>query len=162
MAHNGRVNIIGPNTGDIFSLYDRIPVQQKSTQYRNALTGTWNNNMLSTAFFSSENIRIIQNAIKKGVYTASNGNFVISDQDEDTLKIIMRSIFLQNSKNNDNDIKNQIIELNDKVVRYAVPQIYGEAEGYIRYKHDVSTLATPIERPLSTYHNNELEFKKFF
>ena len=74
----------------------------------------------------------------------------------------MRSIFLQNSKNNDNDIKNQIIELNDKVVRYAVPQIYGEAEGYIRYKHDVSTLATPIERPLSTYHNNELEFKKFF
>ncbi len=162
MAHNGRVNIIGPNTGDIFSLYDRIPVQQKSTQYRNALTGTWNNNMLSTAFFSSENIRIIQNAIKKGVYTASNGNFVIADQDEDTLKIIMRSIFLQNSKNNDNDIKNQIIELNDKVVRYAVPQIYGEAEGYIRYKHDVSTLATPIERPLSTYHNNELEFKKFF
>ena len=162
MAHNGRVNIIGPNTGDIFSLYDRIPVQQKSTEYRNALTGTWNNNMLSTAFFSSENIRIIQNAIKKGVYTASNGNFVIADQDEDTLKIIMRSIFLQNSKNNDNDIKNQIIELNDKVVRYAVPQIYGEAEGYIRYKHDVSTLATPIERPLSTYHNNELEFKKFF
>ena len=162
MAHNGRVNIIGVNTGDIFSLYDKIPVQQKSTQYRNALTGTWNNNMLSTAFFSSDNIRIIQNAIKKGVYSASNGNFVISDQDEDTLKIIMRSIFLQNSKNSDNNIKNQIIELNDKVVRYAVPQIYGEAEGYIRYKHDVSTLATPIERPLSTYHNNELEFKKFF
>jgi len=162
MAHNGRVNIIGPNTGNIFSLYDKIPVQQKSTQYRNALSGTWNNNMLSTAFFSSDNIRIIQNAIKKGVYSASNGNFVISDQDEDTLKIIMRSIFLQNSKNNDCNIKNQIIELNDKVVRYAVPQIYGEAEGYIRYKHDVSTLATPIERPLSTYHNNELEFKKFF
>tara|TARA_B100001093_G_scaffold83901_1_gene75440 strand:- start:25105 stop:25593 length:489 start_codon:yes stop_codon:yes gene_type:complete len=162
MAHNGRVNIIGVNTGDIFSLYDKIPVQQKSTQYRNALTGTWNNNMLSTAFFSSDNIRIIQNSIKKGVYSASNGNFVISDQDEDTLKIIMRSIFLQNSKNSDNNIKNQIIELNDKVVRYAVPQIYGEAEGYIRYKHDVSTLATPIERPLSTYHNNELEFKKFF
>lgn len=162
MAHNGRVNIIGPNTGDIFSLYDRIPVQQKTTQYRNALTGTWNDNLLSTTFFSSENIRIIQNAIKKGVYTASNGNFVISDQDEDTLKIIMRSIFLQNSRNNDSDIKNQIIELNKKVINYAVPQVYGEAEGYVRYKHDVSTLATPIERPLSTYHNNELEFKKFF
>ena len=162
MAHNGRVNIIGPNTGNIFSLYDRIPVQQKSTEYRNALAGTWNNNILSTTFFSSENIRILQNAIKKGVYTASNGNFVIGDQDEDTLKIIMRSIFLQNSRNNDNNIKQQIINLNDKVIKYAVPQIYGEAEGYVRYKHDVSTLATPIERPLSTYHNNELELKKFF
>ena len=162
MAHNGRVNIIGPNTGNIFSLYDRIPVQQKTTQYRNALAGTWNDNLLSTAFFSSENIRIIQNAIKKGVYTASNGNFVISDQDEDTLKIIMRSIFLQNSRNNDSNIKQQIIDLNKQVVNYSVPQIYGEAEGYVRYKHDVSTLATPMERPLSTYHNNELEFKKFF
>lgn len=162
MAHNGRVNIIGPNTGDIFSLYDRIPVQQKTTQYRNALTGTWNDNLLSTAFFSSENIRIIQNAIKKGVYTASNGNFVISDQDEDTLKIIMRSIFLQNSRNNDSNIKKQIVDLNKQVVNYAVPQVYGEAEGYVRYKHDVSTLATPMERPLSTYQNNELEFKKFF
>ena len=162
MAHNGRVNIIGPNTGNIFSLYDKIPVQQKSTQYRNALSGTWNNNMLSTAFFSSDNIRIIQNAIKKGVYSASNGNFVISDQDEDTLKIIMRSIFLQHSSNLPTNITQQVESLNKLVLDYAIPQICGEAEGYVKYKNDVSTLPVPLNRALSTYSNNILELKNFF
>ena len=28
--YNGRINIMGPNTGDVFQLYDRIPVDKKA------------------------------------------------------------------------------------------------------------------------------------
>jgi hypothetical protein len=52
--------------------------------------------------------------------------------------------------------------LNQMVLNYCIPQIYGEAQGYIKYKNDVSTLAVPIDRPVSTYTNNSLELKKWF
>ena len=56
---------------------------------------TSSDGLCSAAFFSKENIQIIQNAIKAGVYKLSNGNFVVGNQNEDTLKIIMRSIYLE-------------------------------------------------------------------
>ena len=74
----------------------------------------------------------------------------------------MRSIFLQFSNNNPNNITGQIKNLNELVINYSVPQIMGEAEGYLNYKRDVSTLAIPLERPKSTYHTNTLKQKKFF
>ena len=51
--------------------------------------------VLSDTFFSSQNIQLLQNSIRAGVYNMSNGKFTIGPQDCDTLKIIMRSIFLQ-------------------------------------------------------------------
>ena len=57
-------------------------------------------------------------------------------QDPDVLKIIMRSIFKQYSKNNAQDIstKQQIEALNKLVLDYAIPQVYGSAQGYMKYK----------------------------
>lgn len=159
---NGRVNILGNNTMDCFHLYDKIPIAQGDTYYRNALTGNWQNNLLSDAFFSAENMQIIQNGIKAGVYNKSNGRFQIADQDPAVLKMIMRSIFLQNSKNLQTDITNQIKALNDLVLDYAVPQVLGEAIGYVKYKNDASMMYTPIQQPTSTYHSNILELKPWF
>jgi len=161
MDTNGRVNITGFNPFARFELHDKISTQQ-DTSFRDALTGNWENNSLSDTFFSAANIRILQNGIRAGVYNKSNGRFAIADQDEDTLKIIMRSIFLQNSTNLPNNIAKQVSAINKIVIDYAVPQIYGEAVAYVKYKNDVSTLVVPIERPTSTYENNTLEFKKWF
>lgn len=160
-ANTGRIDIMGKTNLDVFSLYDQIPLSETTSDFREALTGTTTSTMLSVAFFSKENIKIIQNAIKAGVYKLSNGLFSIGEQNEDTLKIIMRSIFLQNSKHGC-DVTSQIVELNKLVGDYAVPQVYGEADGYMKYKRDISTLAKPIQRPISTYHNNTLETKRFF
>ena len=74
----------------------------------------------------------------------------------------MRSIYLSHAVNIPNDITKQIEELNKLVIDYCVPQLLGECQGYIKYKNDVSTLVVPIDRPVSTYHNNTLETKKFF
>ena len=92
---NGRVDILGPNLPDPFSLYDKIPVAQ-TTSYKNALQGNWTKSSLSCAFFSAGNIQIIQNGIRAGVYESSKGRYTIGPQNEDTLKIIMRSIFFEN------------------------------------------------------------------
>jgi len=159
---NGRLDIKGPTTNDVFQLYDKIPLGHKSTSYTEALTGGWDPNSLSRAYFCSANVRIIQNSIRAGVYKSSNHRYKIGDQNEDTLKIIMRSIFLSSAVNNPDNIKEQISELNKLVVGYCVPQLLGECEGYMKFKRDVSTLAMPIDRPISTYHNNVLETKTFF
>ena len=159
---NGRVDILGDKAPDIFKLYDRVPVNNKITSYRQALTGNWENNMVSNAFFSAANIQIIQNGIRAGVYKLSNQRFLIGPQDLDTLKIIMRSIFLQHSLNDTKNITQQIEGLNKLVMNYSVPQIIGEAECYVKFKNDVSTMAMPMDRPTSTYASNTLELKPWF
>ena len=128
--NNGRINIMGPNTGDIFTLYHQKPINSKSTTYKNALVGNQQESLLSQAFFSAENITIIQNAIKAGVYHLSKGKHIIGNQDEDTLKIIMRSTFLQFSSNRKDNITEQISDLNQLVVDYSIPQINSEADAY--------------------------------
>jgi len=161
MNANGRVNILNQPTGGVFNLYDKIPVKQM-TSYREALTGNFENNMLSRAFFCAKNITALQYQLINNVAKSSNGRFKIGFQDEDTLKIIMRSIYLQHGSNLPNHITQQIAELNKLVVDYSVPQIYGEADAYIKYKRDISTLAVPLTRPVSTYNNNTVELKNFF
>jgi hypothetical protein len=159
---NGRVDILGNNVMDCFQLYDKIPVSDGDTYYRTAMTGNWDNSMLSNAFFSKENMNIIQNGLRAGVYKESKGRFLIGKQDEAPLKMIMRSIFLQHSKNLPKNIKGQITQLNNLVLEYAIPQVMGEAIGYVKFKNDASTMYTPIQRPASTYYTKTLELKPWF
>lgn len=159
---NGRVNIMGNNNTDCFKLYDKIHVNDEDTFYKTAMVGNWDNSLLSDTFFSSDNINIIQNDIRAGVYNGSNKRFLIGKQDEDTLKMIMRSIFLQYSKNGQTHIKQQVTDLNKMVSDYAIPQVMGEAVGYVKYKNDASVMYTPIERPVSTQSFKTLEQKPWF
>ena len=159
---NGRVNILGPNLDIRFSMSDNIPVNQTSS-FRDAMTGNWYDTALSTAFFSSPNMKIIQNGIRAGVYKKSNNQYIISEQNGDELKIIMRSVFLQYAKNLPTNIPDQIAALNKIVLEYAINQVYGEAQGYMTYKKDASTLVVPIAHPiLSSTFDKQLELKHWF
>ena len=161
-VNNGRIDIKTPNTSTLFQMYDKIPANQCVT-FRNPTEGLWNSTNLSLAFFSQENIQIIQNGIRAGVYEMSNGQYVIGQQDCDSLKIIMRSVFLQHSSNKPTDFQNQIIELNKIVLNYCIQQVYSEAQGYVKYINDVSTLAIPISHPVMTNNNDrQLELKSWF
>lgn len=160
---NGRINILTHDKNNImFKMKDNIPINSKK-DFRGSMTGNWYNTRLSDVFFSKENIQILQNGIRKGVYELSNKQFIISEQNEDELKIIMRSIFLQYSKNLKNNIKEQISSLNELVLNYAINQVYSESIGYIKFKYDVSTMYEPISRPvLSRTNDKQLELKKWF
>ena len=157
---NGRVDILGP-IGPQFNFADKIPLKP-CLGYRDALTGSWTNTLLSTLFFSEENIKILQNAIKRGVYERSSKQFIIGEQNCDELKIIMRSIYLQDSTNLPYDIKHQISTLNNLVTEYAIKQIYSEAVSYIKYKIDASTIHAPINLATNTSSKgNTLELRPF-
>ena len=160
---NGRVDILSPNTNLLFAMSDRQSVTQ-GTDFRDAMTGNWYDTKLSLVFFSKENIKILQNGIRVGVYNKSNQQYLIDNQNEDELKIIMRSIFLQNSKNLATNIPEQITQLNRLVLDYAIVQVYGETEGYMKYKRDASTLVVPLALPmLSTMKSSkQLELKPWF
>jgi len=161
-VNNGRIDIKSPNTSNLFQMYDKIPANQCVT-FRNATEGLWSSTDLSKAFFSIENIQIIQNGIRAGVYNRSNGQYTIGEQDCDSLKIVMRSVFLQYSANQPDNITQQIIDLNKIVLEYCIQQVYSEAQGYIKYVSDVSTLVVPIAHPVMSSNNDrQLELKSWF
>jgi hypothetical protein len=160
---NGRVNILGPNIEERFSMTDRIPINGKAQSYLDAMNGNWYDTKLSTAFFSAHNIQILQNGLRAGVYNMSNQQYVIGEQNVDELNIIMRAIFLQYAKNLPDNIERQIRELNEHVLKYTIKETYGEADSYMKYKRDASTLVVPLAMPILSYSNDkQLELKKWF
>jgi len=150
-SSNGRIDIINktqaPDLSNLFAMYDKIPANQCAT-FREPTLGQWDETPLSKAYFSKENIQIIQNGIRAGVYNKSNGQYVIGLQDCDSLKIIMRSVFLQHSANQSQNITGQIQQLNQIVLDYCIFNVYSEAQGYMKYLYDVSTLAVPMATPV--------------
>ena len=158
---NGRIDIISPTLKNQFELSDKIPVHTTAA-FRDAMTGNWMNTPLSLAYFSSENINILQNNIRKGVFDKSNGEFIIGIQDEDELKIIMRSVFLQNSLNLESNIRQQITDLNTLVESYAIDQVYKEAISYLKYKRDASNMYALLALPSnSSTRGKTLELQRF-
>lgn len=166
---NGRVNIQGQTNMPFMLFQDNSNLnnnnQNENTSYNEAMTGNWVDTPLSKTFFSLNNIQIIQNGIRAGVYRMSQNRFNVSEQDDTNLKIIMRSIFLQHATYNINqNISEQINILNNKVFDYCIPNVYNEAIAYMKYKNDVSTLVTPMDRPMysNVKGDNPNEFKRWF
>uniref|UniRef100_A0A6C0AVB6 Minor capsid protein P8 central region domain-containing protein n=1 Tax=viral metagenome TaxID=1070528 RepID=A0A6C0AVB6_9ZZZZ len=160
---NGRVDIIPEASHELrFKMQEKIALKNNATEYREALTGNWESTLLSRTFFSAENIQILQNGIRAGVHKESEGKILVPPQNVDTLKIIMRSTFLQYSENREEDIKGQIVRLNKIVLDYCIPSVYQEAVGYVKYIRDQSTLVVPMERPKNNDRDyKELEFRQF-
>ena len=106
---------------------------------------------LNYAYFSPQNIQIIQNAIRFEVYQRSNGEYQISEQSPTELSIIMRSVYLQYGKNRPTEIPEQIAELNGIVVETCVPKIVQQIQQYQKYLQDITNSYSLMERP--QYHN---------
>ena len=158
---NGRIDLLGP-IGTQFNFADQIPVKE-CTSYCNALNGVWTDTQLSKEYFSVENIKRLQELLIRGVLERSNGQYHIGYQDCDQLKIIMRAIYLQNTKNLPDKIPDQLNKLNNLVLEYAVPQVYNEAVGYMKYLRAVSTMHTLPQYPVnSSVRTKTLELKHFF
>lgn len=155
--YNGRINIAEPPSPDaVFKMQEKIAIKNKATEYRDALGGNLEDNVLAQVYFSAGNIQIIQNGLRAGVYKASQNKFVIAPQNIDTLKIIMRSIYLQHAEHRENDITGQVERLNKLVLDYAIPSVYSSAMSYMKYCQDQSTLVVPLELP----RNHDRDYKQ--
>jgi hypothetical protein len=162
--YNGRVNILDESNPSIrFEMSEKIAIKNKATEYRNPLSGMLESNLLSDVYFSEGNIQILQNGLRAGVYKMSNDQLVIPPQNIDNLKIIMRSIFLQYAKfSKTESIPKQVESLNKYVLDYAVQAVYNEAQGYLKYCQDQSSLVLPLEHPTQSDRDyKHLEWKRF-
>ena len=157
----GRIDISPNENGTPFFVQDKINKNEK-TNYSNAMQGLMENSLLSITFFSSDNIESIQNTLRSEIYKLTNQEHKIDIQDTDQLKIIMRSIFLQYSLNNTDNIDEQITQLNQKVLGYAIPQVYNELISYIKYKKDISSPPSLMQLPQSITIDKTMALNNFF
>lgn len=97
---------------------------------------------VSDIFFSEENIEALQQGLRFGVYRDSNGTILVGKQSRDELSIIMRSIFLEHSRNLPYILLEQVRELNGRVLAFCIPQVLSEAKSYQRYRVDI---ASPLQ-----------------
>ena len=130
-----------------------------------AVEGVTERNQISDLFLSQKNIDFIQNKIIKTLKIKHNYN--ISNQSNFELLIIMRSIYLNNCTNNYknmNDIKKEIIKLNDLVVNYSVDNIFKNIKSQELYLKKINNDLEPINLPSNTNSkgDKQLEFKSFF
>lgn len=148
--YNGRVNVIKEPEDPYarIKMFEKISLRNRPVNMQDSLEGIWESNVLSQVYFSAENVQIIQNGIRAGVYRMSDGKYVIPPQNIDALKIIMRSMYLQYAKHYRDNITEQVRILNQYVLDYCIPFVYNEAVSYVKYLQDQSTLVVPLEREI--------------
>ena len=142
--YNGRVQL-DKNTSYLpYSLYNETTHQTES----NPIAKVQTDDALKLAYFSEKNHAWIQNAIRHQVWENSSGEYIIGNQNKDELDLVMRSIYLQYSRNIPS--KEHLLELNNKVVDYCVPNITTQVKQYLGYRKDIQNLPKPIEPGIQT------------
>lgn len=158
---NGRVNLFDFNK-PTYKINNSSP-SLYTEKTANTINRLYTGNCLSEMYFSKENIEIIQEGIINSVYNKSNGEYSIGKQSEQELSIVMRSIYLQYSKNLNFNINEQILDLNTRVIRWCVDEIITNIKQYVNYRKNVSTLPMPLEHAQlpSQKGTKTLEIKSF-
>ncbi len=143
---NGRVNLFDSHSTTAKILNNDPRLYNEND--RNTISRVYSGTSVSETFFSKENINLIQEGIINTVFNRSNGIYEIGKQSDQELNIIMRSIYLQEGKNLNYDIKTQVRELNTQVIKWCVDEIIKNIKQYMEYKKSVSTLPMPMEHSL--------------
>ena len=161
-AANGRIDLM-----TTMPTFDIPSFQQKSVANDNytkeATYGQTLPNDLSNLYFSEKNIDALQDGIRYSVYVKSNGKYTIGRQSDQELKIIMRSIYLQYSRNTSQDCVGQVRELNGKVLDWSVANVMTNLTQFSTYRVDASTMPVPLAHaPLMSQRGTKtLEIKQW-
>jgi hypothetical protein len=121
-------------------------------------------NALNQAFFSEENMEYLQQEIRYRVWEKSGGKHVIDRQRADDLKTIMRAYYLQFSRNVPGKEREEIHDLDERVLDFCVGDILGSINMYIYNQRELLDFPEPIGRPINAHvmGTKSKEFKSFF
>ena len=153
-GQNGRVNFTsrtsaGGSAPSDFAGYGYQKTSEKNFE-TDMLRGNWETTPVSTQFFSAANLKIIQHAIRRKVFEMSQPKgYIIDDQSVDELKMIMRALFLQYSRNVVFNVQEQINELNGRVVEWSAPHVLSAVDQYFYYIEDISHLPVPLTQSVN-------------
>ncbi len=158
------------NNGLVSDINDYNPLSIINDNYNNntekatnVISRNTTNSTIADIYFSNDNIEYLQNQIIKEVYRYSDNKYKIGKQSYNELKIIMRSYYLQYSKNLPTKIEEQIQTLNNMVIEWSVNNIINNIKQHDIYLETISTLPIPIERSQlpSQKGTRTLEIKSF-
>lgn len=139
-----------------FNLFQEF---KKKNDFKDSIENIIQPSILSGVFFSRKNINNIQTKIISGIKKILNTD--IGYQSEEELQTIMRSIYLQFSKNSDCNIQNQIKQLNAEVLKYCIQNVYSNAKQYLKYLKDINEnedhdkFPEPIKTNISSTENKK-------
>jgi hypothetical protein len=166
MSNTGRIFLQPPDMIKRLEMYDRIPVRDRCVDFREGIIGQNREaSLLSDTFFLPQNVQIIQNAIRAGVYKRSNENYVIAPIDGDKIEAMMRTVFDTHSRNLPNNITEQVEALNELVVRRGIEEAYNNAVSYQKYLRDAKAgPVVPLPFPVASYDSSRRahEMKPWF
>lgn len=137
-----------------FPLYDEPRANKQvfsepiNNMYRDILKTIIHRTPVSDLFFSLVNVRHIKYLVAKMI--KGQYNYVINpeSQSDDELFIVMRSIYLQHAKHLPTHIKQQVAELNYKVLLDVVPRVATNIQMELTYQRDQGSLPLPMPRPM--------------
>ena len=120
------------------------------------------NTSLNEQFFGQENIDLLQARIQGEVRQMVSAE--IGRQSDSDLMMVMRSYYLQYAKNNPDDVREELAELNDRVVGFCSNRIAVEVEAYRYFRKDILDFPAPIANPINVkiYGTRTGELKSFF
>tara|TARA_B110001450_G_scaffold143861_1_gene134599 strand:- start:133 stop:786 length:654 start_codon:yes stop_codon:yes gene_type:complete len=148
--NNGRMH-------DIDKLIDDSIIKQETiiidTQSTDSVKGILEETNLSRLFFSPQNIEAIQSMIRFYVYKLTGGQ-IVSNQSQDEIFIVMRSILLQYANFLSSNVLNEIKRLNSKVVNICSEKVSIELDQYNHYIDDLQKLPVPLDNPHYANKNN--------
>lgn len=140
--------------------YDLTENCRKGDSYsHDLLSCKHKDNVLSDNFFSKSNIQIIQNGVRAEVYEQTKQ--VISEQDKTQILLVMRYVYFSFAKHLPNNIKGQLKELNERVIKYVVPLIVTEMKQYVNYVQDSFTTLKPQNYPDQTLAHGQRQYSFF-
>jgi hypothetical protein len=151
MLINGREMIMTKTNARPYTAFGDDHRDYKHTSFaRDARIGKVEETPVSSIFYSSHNIHILQEGIRYRVFRESGGRYTIDRQSDVDLQQIMHGIFQENARHRPDDVVRQVRALNGAVLDYTVPRILTEIESYLKYRVDVTTLPLPLERSPNT------------
>ena len=158
---NGRMSDIYEQSNTNFNISKLYDEKNKNLDtYKNeALNHLFYDNKVNVTFFSVGNINLLQDTIINEVYKKTNYN--IKRQSDRELLIVMKSIYLEYSRNNDDILDEEIKYLNDLVLNSIIPSIISNLYQYLGYLKDISTEYIPMDNPVLTKDDPSLEYNKF-
>jgi len=161
-------NINDPSTKDFaarpYSLYAPGAALFGNT-HRQDLVGTQHKETpLNSVFFSQDNTDHIQKAVHDQVMLMSGNKYNIEKQNEDDIKIIMRSYYLMYAKNNPKTVAEELEDLNRRSIGHISAKVYSEVDFHMFYRKDIESFASPIANPTNVhvYGSRSNELKSFF
>lgn len=126
------------------NLVEKNTLPAPETHEELALKNMIQSTLTSELYFSKKNIDAMHVQIITRV--ADITGRTISQQSDDELFIVMRSIYLQYSDNNPTSYVDEVRWLNTMVLEYVIPNIVVNMQEYLKYLQDAGKVSVPMDR----------------